>query len=88
MPKKLDLERAAEYETVGALAVGHGHRRRSLASKGSVRLSQVEIQQVVETVRGVVGLIERVPQREIRARGGAFVRLGGARRKRALLFHF
>ena len=88
MPKKFDLDKAAEHETVGALAVGRGHRRRSLASKDAVRLSQVEIQQVVETVRGVVGLIERVPQREIRARGGAFVRLEGARRKRALLFRF
>jgi hypothetical protein len=88
MPKKFDLEKAAEYETVGALAVGQGHRPRTLASKGAVRLSQGEIRQVVETVRGVVGLIERVPQHEIRARGGAFVRLEGARRKRALLFRF
>ena len=88
MPKKFDLERAAEFEILGALAVGHRHRRRSLTSKGLVRLSQVTSQEVVEAVRGVVGLIEKVPRHEIRAPGGAFVRLRGARRKRALLFRF
>jgi hypothetical protein len=45
MPKKFDLERAAELEIAGALAIGHGRRRSQLASKGSVRLSRLETQQ-------------------------------------------
>ena len=75
MPKKFDLERAAELEIVGALAVGRGHRRSKQASKGSLRLSRAETQQVFDAAYGIASLIERVPQRSICTPGGHSLRL-------------
>lgn len=75
MPKKFDLEAAAESEIVGALAVGHGRRRRRSASGGLVRLSQVEIQQVFDAAYGLARLIERVPRRSISTPSGNSLRL-------------
>jgi hypothetical protein len=65
MPKKFDLERAAELEIMGALAVGHGRRRSRSASKGSVRLSRQESQQLFDAAYGIASIIERVPRRSI-----------------------
>jgi len=75
MPKKFDLEAAAELEIVGALAVGHGRRRRRSASRGLVRLSEVEIQQVFDAAYGLARLIERVPRRSISTASGNSLRL-------------
>ena len=75
MPKKFDLERAAELEIVGALALSHGHRRLKSGSKGAVRLSRLEIQQVFDAAYGIANLIERVPRRSICTPGGHSLRL-------------
>jgi hypothetical protein len=76
MPKKFDLEQAAEFEITGALAVGHGRRRRSRsASKGSVRLSRMETQQVFDAAYGIASLIDRVPRRSILTPSGHSLRL-------------
>src|SRR3970040_1990863 len=75
MPKKFDLERAAGLEIAGALAVGHGRRRSRSASKGSVRLSRLETQQVFDAAYGIASLIERVPRRSILTPSGHSLRL-------------
>lgn len=89
MPKKFDLEAAAEAEMVGVLAVGRGHRRRRSASRGLVRLSQVETQQVFDAAYGLARLIERVPRRSIFTPSGNSVRLEKKKRggRRTLSIH-
>lgn len=89
MPKKFDLEAAADLEIVGALAVGHRHPRRSLTSKGPVRLSRAQIQQVFDTAYGVARLIERVPRRSICTPSGNSLRLEKNKRggRRTLKIH-
>lgn len=90
MAKKFDLEAAADLEIVGALAVGHRHRKRSLSStKGPVRLSREQIQQVFDTAYGVARLIERLPRRSICTPSGNSLRLEKNKtgRRRTLKIH-
>ena len=81
MPRKFDLEGAAELEIIGALAVGHGQRRRVPRNTGA--LSAAQVRHLFETLRGLVKVLEQA-RGEVRAPGGARVRLEKRAGHRAL----